>query len=120
MRITAAEKDALVHSVRQADPNARIWLFGSRLDDSKKGGDIDIAVLSPLIQISERIRIRSAIIDRIGDQKIDMVVSSIFDLRGLCHLFFLINRIELLKMVCAAQPEHGGCTVYEDSLEHGR
>jgi hypothetical protein len=47
MRITAIEKGALVHSVRQADPNARIWLFGLRLDDLKKGGDIDIAVLSP-------------------------------------------------------------------------
>jgi predicted nucleotidyltransferase len=76
MRITAAEKDALVDSVRQADPNARIWLFGSRLDDSKKGGDIDIAVLSPLIPIPERMRIRRAIIDRIGDQKIDIVVSA--------------------------------------------
>jgi hypothetical protein len=41
MRITGAEEDVLVSSVRQADRNARIWLFGSRLDDSKKGGDID-------------------------------------------------------------------------------
>jgi predicted nucleotidyltransferase len=76
MRITDAEKDALVHSVRQADANARIWLFGSRLDDSKKGGDIDIAVLSPLIKIPERMRIRRTIMDRIGEQKIDIVVSS--------------------------------------------
>jgi predicted nucleotidyltransferase len=76
MRITGAERDALVDSVRQADPDARIWLFGSRLDDSKKGGDIDIAVLSPLIHISERMRIRRAIVDRIGEQKIDIVVSA--------------------------------------------
>jgi predicted nucleotidyltransferase len=76
MRITGAEKDAVVSSVRQADCNARIWLFGSRLDDSKKGGDIDIAVLSPLIQVPERIRIRRNIIDRIGERKIDIVVSA--------------------------------------------
>jgi predicted nucleotidyltransferase len=76
MRITDAEKDALVHSVRQADANARIWLFGSRLDDSKKGGDIDIAVLSSLIKIPERMRIRRSIVDRIGEQKIDIVVSA--------------------------------------------
>jgi hypothetical protein len=76
MRITGAEKDAVVHSVRQEDPDARIWLFGFRFDDSKKGGDIDIAVLSPLIHISGRIRIRRAIVDRIGEQKIDIVVSA--------------------------------------------
>jgi predicted nucleotidyltransferase len=76
MRITDAEKDALVSSVRQADQNARIWLFGSRLDDSKKGGDIDIAVLSSLIHIPERMRIRRSILDRIGEQKVDIVVSS--------------------------------------------
>jgi predicted nucleotidyltransferase len=71
-----AEKYALVYSVRQADANARIWLFGSRLDDSKKGGDIDIAVLSPLINIPERMCIRRTILDRIGEQKIDIVVSA--------------------------------------------
>jgi predicted nucleotidyltransferase len=76
MRITGAEKDALVNSVRQADPDARIWLFGSRLDDSKKGGDIDIAILSPLIHLPDRIRIRRSIIDRIGERKVDMVVSA--------------------------------------------
>jgi predicted nucleotidyltransferase len=76
MRITDAEKDALVSSVRQADHKARIWLFGSRLDDAKKGGDIDIAVLSPLIHIPERMRIRRSIIDRIGERKIDIVVSA--------------------------------------------
>jgi predicted nucleotidyltransferase len=76
MRITDAEKDVLVSSVRQADHNARIWLFGSRLDDSKKGGDIDIAVLSPLIHIPERMPIRRSILDCIGERKIDIVVSA--------------------------------------------
>jgi predicted nucleotidyltransferase len=76
MRISDAEKDVLVNSIRQVDRDARIWLFGSRADDSKKGGDIDIAVLSPNIHLSERMIIRRSIVDHIGEQKIDMIVSA--------------------------------------------
>jgi predicted nucleotidyltransferase len=76
MRITSAEKDALIASVRHADHNAKVWLFGSRADDSKKGGDIDIAILSSGIQVLERMRIRRDIIDRIGERKIDILVSA--------------------------------------------
>jgi predicted nucleotidyltransferase len=76
MRITNAEKDVLVTSVHQEDRNARVWLFGSRVDDSKKGGDIDIAILSTRIQVPGRMRIRRNIIDRIGERKIDIVVSA--------------------------------------------
>jgi predicted nucleotidyltransferase len=75
MRITDAEKDALIASVRQEDRDAKIWLFGSRTDNSKKGGDIDIAILSPSIHIPERMHIRRNIIDRIGERKIDILVS---------------------------------------------
>jgi predicted nucleotidyltransferase len=76
MRITGAEKEALIDSVRRTDRDAKVWLFGSRLDDSKKGGDINIAILSSRIHIPERMRIRRDIIDRIGEQKIDIVVSA--------------------------------------------
>jgi predicted nucleotidyltransferase len=76
MRITNAEKKALTEAVRQVDRDARIWLFGSRVDDTKKGGDIDIAILSPKIRLSERMGIRRNITDSIGEQKIDLVVSA--------------------------------------------
>jgi predicted nucleotidyltransferase len=76
MRISGAEKEILVNSIRQVDRNARIWLFGSRADDTKKGGDIDIAVLSTRIRLPERMLIRRNIVDRLGEQKIDMVVSA--------------------------------------------
>jgi predicted nucleotidyltransferase len=75
MRITEYEKNAIVEAVRNIDPGAKIWLFGSRTDDSKKGGDIDIGILSVKLGVMEEISIRQNICDKIGEQKIDLVVS---------------------------------------------
>jgi predicted nucleotidyltransferase len=44
MRITENEKNVIIDAVKNVDLNARLWLFGSRTDDGKKGGDIDIAI----------------------------------------------------------------------------
>jgi predicted nucleotidyltransferase len=78
MRITEHEKNTIVEAVKNADPDARVWLFGSRTDDSKKGGDIDIAVLSENIRknVMQEIGVRRYICDRIGEQKIDIVTST--------------------------------------------
>jgi predicted nucleotidyltransferase len=76
MRITESERDAIIKAVHIADTGARIWLFGSRVDDTKKGGDIDIAILSEKIKLPERMKIRRTIADILGEQKIDIVVSS--------------------------------------------
>jgi predicted nucleotidyltransferase len=75
MRISAFEKDAIVGAIIACDPEAKIWLFGSRADDSKKGGDIDIGVLSKKIDLIEKIGIKIDICEKIGEQKIDLVVS---------------------------------------------
>jgi predicted nucleotidyltransferase len=76
MRITEEEKATLVDAVREQDPGARIWLFGSRADERKRGGDIDIAVLSSKIGRLQRTLIRRAIVDALGEQKVDLVVST--------------------------------------------
>ncbi|GHV74858.1 hypothetical protein AGMMS49940_21600 [Spirochaetia bacterium] len=77
MRISDYEKNVIIDSVRNTDPNADIWLFGSRTDDSKKGGDIDIAILSEKINedIMQKIQVRRSICNRIGEQKLDIVIS---------------------------------------------
>jgi predicted nucleotidyltransferase len=76
MRITETERQTLLAAVRNEDSVARIWLFGSRVDDTKIGGDIDIAILSGKIKLSERMKIRRNIVDTLGERKIDIVVSS--------------------------------------------
>jgi predicted nucleotidyltransferase len=75
MRITEQEKMVIIDAVKNADPNAKVWLFGSRTDDSKKGGDIDVGILSSRIDVMEEIQIKQKIFDIIGEQKIDLVVS---------------------------------------------
>jgi len=78
MRITENEKNVIIDAVKSVDPDARLWLFGSRADDSKKGGDIDIAILSETVkkEIMKEIQVRRFICNRIGEQRIDIVTSS--------------------------------------------
>ena len=78
MRITETEKNVIIDAVRDIDPDARLWLFGSRTDDSKKGGDIDIAIFSEKVNkdVMQKIQIRRFICSRIGEQKIDIVASA--------------------------------------------
>jgi predicted nucleotidyltransferase len=40
MRISGYEKNIILKSINSLDPCAEVYLFGSRTDDSKKGGDI--------------------------------------------------------------------------------
>jgi len=75
MRITEYEKNTIVDAIKNIDPNAKVWLFGSRTDDRKKGGDIDIGILSSNVGVMEEIEIRQEVCDKIGEQKIDIVVS---------------------------------------------
>jgi len=78
MRITENEKKVIIDAVANVDPNAKVWLFGSRADDSKKGGDIDIAIFSEKIDkdVMQKIQVRRLICDRIGEQKIDIVTTN--------------------------------------------
>ena len=45
MRISPAQTEIITQSIhRHLGESARTWLFGSRLDDRKRGGDIDLYV----------------------------------------------------------------------------
>ncbi len=76
MRLSEFERNTIVHVVRSFDPSARVYLFGSRADDRQKGGDIDILIISDKIHLKEKIKIRLALYDALGEQKLDIVVSA--------------------------------------------
>ena len=75
MRISEIEKTTIVNAILEKDKNAQIFLFGSRTDDFKKGGDIDILVQSDKIGLLEIVKIKSNIFKNIPEQKIDLLVS---------------------------------------------
>ena len=75
MRISEIEKTTIVNAILEKDKNAQIFLFGSRTDDFKKGGDIDILVKSDEIGLLEIVKIKSTIFKNIPEQKIDLLVS---------------------------------------------
>lgn len=44
MRLSNRELNIIRSEILDVDPNAKIFLFGSRADDSRRGGDIDLFV----------------------------------------------------------------------------
>ncbi|MGI2026458.1 nucleotidyltransferase family protein [Endozoicomonas acroporae] len=76
MRLTTEEQNAIRKVIHQADPQAQIWLFGSRANDQAKGGDIDLLILSKTLGLKDRAGIRLALYDLIGEQKIDLVIAA--------------------------------------------
>ena len=76
MRLTTEEQNAIRKVIYQADPEAQVWLFGSRVNDQAKGGDIDLLILSKKIGLKDRPSIRLALYELIGEQKIDLVIAA--------------------------------------------
>lgn len=74
MRLTAEEVRVIKSSVKQFDENAEVYLFGSRVDDRKKGGDIDLFVKSEKLRQTDAFSIKESIWDIIGEQKIDIII----------------------------------------------
>ena len=75
MRISEIEKTTIVNAILEKDRSAQIFLFGSRTDDFKKGGDIDILVQSDEIGLLEIVKIKGTIFKNIPEQKIDLLIS---------------------------------------------
>ena len=57
---------------------ARIWLFGSRADDHKRGGDIDLLIETEETDVMRIVKIELAFMVKLqmqlGEQKIDVLV----------------------------------------------
>ncbi len=77
MRLRSAEIQTIVDSAREIyGKDVKVFLFGSRTDDSKRGGDIDLLIRTECEEkksILERIRLVARLKQLLGDQKIDVV-----------------------------------------------
>jgi len=81
MRITESEKLSIIDSFKSIFKDSELYLFGSRVDDSKKGGDIDLYIklkkpLDNLELVEKEAKFITTIQNNIGDQKIDLVINN--------------------------------------------
>jgi uncharacterized protein len=74
MRLTEFEQRAIREIVQQLLPNATVYLYGSRVEDTKRGGDIDLMIVDKEPVPREIIRgIRWKLWEVLGEQKIDIL-----------------------------------------------
>lgn len=74
MRIAAVQKEFIRDYWKEKEPSSEVYLFGSRVDDSKKGGDIDILVLTDKkLHHSDLFKMKQLFISKFGAQKMDVV-----------------------------------------------
>ena len=74
LRLSQEEIDTIKRSVLYVDPDATVYLFGSRTDIAKQGGDIDILIVSKTIGRKDISKIRWNFFEQFGEQKMDIVV----------------------------------------------
>jgi predicted nucleotidyltransferase len=74
MRIEQDKVEFLKQEIKKYLPAFKLYLFGSRADDKKKGGDIDLLILSNhLLERKNKRAIKIAFYNTFGEQKIDLV-----------------------------------------------
>jgi uncharacterized protein len=74
VRITPKEQSIIRESIQALDPESSIYLFGSRVDDHAKGGDIDLLVISDKLEFRDLLKLRRLILDQIGWQQLDLII----------------------------------------------
>lgn len=75
MRLSKNEIKAIRSVITKYDDSAKIRLFGSRVDDNKRGGDIDLLVFSDKLRFVENLKIKVKLKELLGDQKIDIIIA---------------------------------------------
>ena len=70
--------------------DARVWLFGSRVDDSKRGGDIDLLIEAPQLPAVEsflrKVRFLGKLEEGLGERRIDVVIQHPGDTRAIVRV----------------------------------
>ncbi len=79
MRLKKEHIDAIKKCSKKVfGEDAQVYLFGSRVDDSRKGGDIDIYIETGIEEniIEKKIKLLGMLHKELGEQKIDIVINN--------------------------------------------
>ena len=76
MRLSREIRESVIHYAKEYfGDNIKIYLFGSRVDDSKKGGDIDLLIdTTDKIDIKTEMSFLRTIYKNITSRKIDLLI----------------------------------------------
>lgn len=91
MRLTQSQADAIRKAVQEIyGNNSHLLLFGSRVDDTKRGGDIDL-LISPDEEsgnhtLMDKIELLGRLEKELGERKIDIVIESPDDQRAIVRI----------------------------------
>jgi len=88
MRLTGFERKILTEKTEKIfGKNAHLILFGSRVNENARGGDIDLLLIPEEIEdkdiFSHKIQFLVEVKNILGDQKIDLIVQRHGDNRGI-------------------------------------
>jgi predicted nucleotidyltransferase len=91
MRLTPGQLGAIQSaSVAAFSKDACVWLFGSRVNDNKKGGDIDLLVQPGPDDndqlFTRKIRFLTQLERQLGERKIDVVIETPNDTRPIVEI----------------------------------
>jgi hypothetical protein len=80
--------------------NDHLWLFGSRANLSKRGGDIDLYIETTIQPLRKALDAKNKfyiqLIKQLGDQKIDIVIN---DQQGSNKLIYDIAKTEGIQLI---------------------
>ena len=75
MRLSKEYRDTIKQTFYEVFGDGKIYLFGSRVDDNQKGGDIDLYLVvdKKLQSFDNKLKFLAKIKRKLGEQKIDVV-----------------------------------------------
>lgn len=79
MRLTDQQRAIIRATVAETfGVGANVWLFGSRIDDNKRGGDIDLLIETDQVDVNaiarNEITFLTKLQMKLGEQKIDVLL----------------------------------------------
>jgi len=75
MRLKKNEVEIVKRLVKSFDVRAKVYLYGSRVDDLLKGGDIDLLIISQCFSFKDKLKLKAELYSQLGEQKVDVLIT---------------------------------------------
>ena len=76
MRLSKDEIHILKSKLHSLSSKAQLYLFGSRIDDTRKGGDIDLLIIDDTLSKKDLRSLRVYFFEHFGEQKLDIILDN--------------------------------------------